>query len=265
MQVHDLHSTRRNNAHIRALTEIIREVGRPSFAGNLFAFAHEMIGADHVTAFCMAGPGLIRTVLAENSGSRPIARAVAERYVRHHWTCDPVQKMLSDQKASVSGTNRCFVVGMDAADVEHSDYRNECYSSVNLDHRLSIAHARGGATMRVNFYRRLGRDFSQDEIGRITDVADLVLAAVWRHDEQDRVPTDEAGLQELFLQRLAGLSPALTERERQVCALSAIGLTSEGIALRLNIGVNTVLTYRKRAYRRLSISSQNELMHRLML
>lgn len=265
MQVHDLNSAQRNNAHIRAMTEVIREVGRPSFAGNLFALAHEMIGADHVTAFCVAGPGMIRTVLAENDGSRPIARAVAERYVRHHWTCDPVQKMLSGRKTLASGTGHCVVVGMDAADVEHTEYRNDCYSSVDLDHRLSIAHARGGATMRVNFYRKRGRDFSQDEVDRISDIADLVIAAVWRHDEQGHIPMDEASRQEWFLQRLAGLYPTLSERERQVCALSAIGLTSEGIALRLNIGLNTVLTYRKRAYRRLSISSQNELMHRLML
>jgi DNA-binding CsgD family transcriptional regulator len=264
MQVHDLNSARRANAHVRALTEIIGGVGKPSFAGNLFVLAHEMVGADHVTAFCAAGPGMIRTVLAENDGTVPIARSVAERYVRHHWTCDPVQRMLSGRR-SAAATNDCFVVGMDAADVEHADYRNDCYSSVDLDHRLSIAQAKGGATMRVNFYRRRGRDFTRDEIGRVSDVADLLLAAVWRHDEQQPAPTDDAGRHELFLQRLAGLSPALTERERQVCALSAIGLTSEGIALRLNIGINTVLTYRKRAYRRLSISSQNELMHQLML
>jgi DNA-binding CsgD family transcriptional regulator len=208
---------------------------------------------------------MIRTVLAENDGTRPIARSVAERYVRHHWTCDPVQRMLTEHRPSRSGADHCLVVGMDATDVEHTDYRNECYSSVDLDHRLSIAHARGGAAMRVNFYRRRGRDFSQDEIGRISDIADLVLAAVWRHDEQVHVPTDEASREEMFLQRLAGLSPTLTLRERQVCALSALGLTSEGIALRLDIGLNTVQTYRKRAYRRLSISSQNELMHRLML
>jgi LuxR family transcriptional regulator, activator of tox operons len=265
MQVHDLNSARGKNAHIRALIEIIRGVGKPAFAVKLFALARDIVGADHVTAFCVAEPGTIRTVLAENDGTRPIARNVAECYVRRHWTCDPVQRMLSACKASASGTDHYFVVGMDAADVEHAEYRNDCYSSVDLDHRLSIAHVRGGTTMRVNFYRKRGRDFSRDEIGRISDIADLVVAAVWRHDEQARIPSDHASRYELFLQRLAGLLPALTERERQVCALSALGLTSEGIALRLSISINTVLTYRKRAYRRLSISSQNELMHRLML
>jgi LuxR family transcriptional regulator, activator of tox operons len=44
----------------------------------------------------------------------------------------------------------------------------------------------------------------------------------------------------------------------------ARGMTSEGIGLQLKIGLNTVHAYRKRAYMRLNISSQNELM-RLIL
>ena len=266
MRVHTLHPKGRDNAHIRALSDVIRGVGRPSFAGKLFALAHQVVGAHHVTAFCVTGPRAIRTVLAENEGDRPIACSVAERYVRHHWIYDPIQRMLSQATASAQLADRCLVVGIDASDVEHSGYRDDCYSSVNLDHRLSIAHGReGGATMRVNFYRKRGRDFSQDEINRIADIADLIVAAVWRHDEQRHAPADLVGREQLFLQRLACLSRALTQRERQVCALSVLGLTSEGIALKLDIGINTVLTYRKRAYRRLAISSLNELTLRLML
>ena len=51
----------------------------------------------------------------------------------------------------------------------------------------------------------------------------------------------------------------LTRRERQVCARAAIGMSIEGAALDLGIGSASVLTYRKRAYDRLGISSQNEL------
>ena len=52
----------------------------------------------------------------------------------------------------------------------------------------------------------------------------------------------------------------LSEREASVCTGIILGMTSEGIALDLGISVNTVRTYRKRAYARLMISSQNELM-----
>ncbi|MAM72778.1 LuxR C-terminal-related transcriptional regulator [uncultured Tistrella sp.] len=52
----------------------------------------------------------------------------------------------------------------------------------------------------------------------------------------------------------------MSRREGQVCARVLYGLTSCGIALDLEIGRESVITYRKRAYRRLGISTHRELM-----
>jgi DNA-binding CsgD family transcriptional regulator len=43
------------------------------------------------------------------------------------------------------------------------------------------------------------------------------------------------------------------------------GLSSEAIAGRLAISLNSVLTYRRRAYQRLGITSQNELFSLVMM
>jgi len=51
----------------------------------------------------------------------------------------------------------------------------------------------------------------------------------------------------------------LTGREKEVCLGILSGLSSEAIAAELGIGLHSALTYRKRAYDRLGISSQNEL------
>ncbi|MFT4068186.1 helix-turn-helix transcriptional regulator [Paraburkholderia sp.] len=51
----------------------------------------------------------------------------------------------------------------------------------------------------------------------------------------------------------------LTARERTVCIGILTGYTSEAIALNLGISINSVLTYRKRVYEKLRITSQNEL------
>ena len=51
----------------------------------------------------------------------------------------------------------------------------------------------------------------------------------------------------------------LTPRERVVCLGILTGYTSESIGINLSISVNSVLTYRKRLYEKLHISSQNEL------
>ncbi|MDH7971912.1 helix-turn-helix transcriptional regulator [Sphingomonas sp. AR_OL41] len=58
--------------------------------------------------------------------------------------------------------------------------------------------------------------------------------------------------------------PALTPRETQVCARAAIGVSIEGAALDLGIGISSVLTYRKRAYRRLGVTSAYELARLVM-
>lgn len=52
----------------------------------------------------------------------------------------------------------------------------------------------------------------------------------------------------------------LSRREGEVCARILYGLSSCGIALDLGIGKESVMTYRKRAYSRLGIASQRELL-----
>ncbi|MET4092535.1 DNA-binding CsgD family transcriptional regulator [Bradyrhizobium sp. S3.5.5] len=52
---------------------------------------------------------------------------------------------------------------------------------------------------------------------------------------------------------------ALTPREQDVCRRILLGFSSEAISQALGISLHSTLTYRKRAYERLGISSQNEL------
>jgi DNA-binding CsgD family transcriptional regulator len=51
----------------------------------------------------------------------------------------------------------------------------------------------------------------------------------------------------------------LTGREREVCLRILSGQSSEAISSELSISIHSTLTYRRRAYERLGISSQNEL------
>ena len=76
--------------------------------------------------------------------------------------------------------------------------------------------------------------------------------------------TDDQIVPKVWCDRLRLLEPNMPKRETEVCAAITLGMTSEAIALNLGISVNTVLTYRKRAYARLGISCQNELL-RLVL
>ena len=51
----------------------------------------------------------------------------------------------------------------------------------------------------------------------------------------------------------------LTKRESEVCERILVGFTSTGISLDLDIAESSVNTYRRRAYGKLGIATQNEL------
>ena len=247
-------------AYDRDVAGLVAKVGRPGFPEALFKFAHGWIRADHVTAFAFDAGQKVRMVFAENTGTIPIARSLAGEYVKNYWRFDPAQPGSKRQCGSVA---QCWAACTSASDISHSSYRSSCYTSVELDNRFSISSARGSRTIRLNFYRSAGDDFSEADADHILDSGNLLLALVARHCEEawPDVPQER---QSGFGQRLLQLAPQLSRREREVCALIAEGLTSEGIGLRLNVGINTVHTYRKRAYARLNISSQNELMRLIM-
>jgi DNA-binding CsgD family transcriptional regulator len=89
-------------------------------------------------------------------------------------------------------------------------------------------------------------------------VAPLVSAAVARHCQADAASADPAvKLEALFASREPLAS--LTAREKEVCLRILSGYSSETIAADLGIGLNSAFTYRKRAYQKLGIASQNEL------
>lgn len=247
----------------RDMAALVELAGRQAFPRSLFQTAQAMCNAAHLTAFRLSASGTMHTVLAENTGATLVAQSRANRYVRDYWRYDPAARVATFASRPSRKSGR-WVVRTVAAEIEHACYRSVCYSSVMLDNRISISEIRGDQLMRVNFYRRQREQFSDDEARKILDTADLLMPLIWRHDEDSRAGRNGSPA-ELFRTRLAAVAPALSERERQVCALVALGLTSEGIALELGIGINTVLTYRKRAYARLNISSQNELIRLFLM
>jgi DNA-binding CsgD family transcriptional regulator len=89
----------------------------------------------------------------------------------------------------------------------------------------------------------------------------LVIATAVKHETfRDHAantdgPLDLEGLEH----RLEELPMRLSERERQVCARAVAGSTIDDTALDLNIKKTSVITYRQRAYQKLGISRQSDL------
>ena len=248
------------NPFKRSIGDLIADVGSPDFETSFFQIAREATACEHLTAFVSSDRSLARRLLAVNRGPKPVARTIADKYLKHYWHHDP-----ANQICSSNAPQSCeLAVRVYCNDIDHDAYRSDCYSSVDLVDRLSIIRRRSDETIRLNLYRsaRRGR-FAAGEIAAVLENADVIFALLTRHDAQ-RQAVSEAGRLEAAARRLSRLAPGLTAREREVCLGIMQGRSSEAIALSLGISINTVLTYRKRAYARLGISSHNELM-RLVL
>lgn len=244
---------------LRAIPDVIETVGHPEFAGSLFGLARRFVGAEHLTAFVSTPTGEPRTLLAENVGPGDLAQSISKRYIARYWSLDPANEIVIDDHDG----RHSWALRLQASDIPNAAYRSECYHSAGLAERFSLIQKRPQGTLRVNFYLGRKETFGDGVIEKLTDCASLLMASLWRHHEATNL-VQGANIATTFRRRLEKVAPTLSGRELDVCALVATGVTSEGISLELGLGVNTVLTYRKRAYARLQISSQNELMRILM-
>jgi hypothetical protein len=242
-------------AHVQRLIEV---VGTPRFEPAFAKAMNETIRSEHVTAYAFSPNAPPRLLLAASSGPLPAAKLRAVKYLAQYWKQDPAGE-LED-----AGTDDPVALRTSPQDIDDSLYRHDCYTSLRITDRFTLIERNGASTFRVNLYRsgRGGR-FAQADVEHIMNSADLLVSLLVKHAAMS--PSDGGRrAPDLFQHRLRLVEPNMPTREAEVCAAIMSGMTSEAIALHLGISVNTVLTYRKRAYGRLKISCQNELL-RLIL
>ena len=118
------------------------------------------------------------------------------------------------------------------------------------------AHARAAGTIRGRTTRPDTRESSANA-SAVVIVAPALAAIVARHCQEQEGPDGRKQLDRLFETRECFL--ILTPREKEVCRRILSGYGTEAIASDLGISLHSAFTYRKRAYEKLGISSQNEL------
>lgn len=142
-------------------------------------------------------------------------------------------------------------------DIGSGEFRRRFFDEPGIIERISIIErgARGWRGLNVARHRSDGA-FSDRELDALAGLARLALPML-PHAGASRA---EAALtSEQLEERFARRCPALTPRERQVCARAAIGLSIEATAIELGIAKTSVVTFRQRAYRRLGVTSPFEL------
>ncbi len=155
------------------------------------------------------------------------------------------------------------------------EHRAKVYEAHGVAERVSVVEPQAdGALFAINFYRHQHqRPFSDAQIGDFTQLAPALLALAHKHlrlrrpqpaaEQRPGAAARHAGFA-AQVQQVQRLHPGLTLRECEVCAGILQGLTLDGIACQLGLGLPTVKTYRQRAFSRLGIHFRNELFARVL-
>lgn len=239
--------------------KMLTTLGTREFGQSLMTAAHEMLGADYCSLFAF-DTGQSPVCLATNgNGSDRLATFAAEKYTNKHWKADPT---VVELKAG-SHLDSLFIRGL-SPDRLSGAYRRDCFETLKIGDRVTFLF--GGSTrfLRLSFYRNIANPtFNENEVGIARAAGDFFRSTAARHHSLiARAGMDHMGMfpsRKAMRARLATLHLGLSSREIDVCALILRGVSTDGIALELGVAKSSVITYRKRAYAKLGISTQGQL------
>ena len=236
-----------------AFEAVAGAVGGAMFAKTAAAAIRSIVPLDRVYLFDVDGPRASRLLFAEYETLRqPTSH---DTYVSRYLPVDPIL----DAVGAADDFNDLILLRVAPQDISEPSYRRQL-ETAGIVERVSLVR-RNTVRWRCLTIARCQANgmFTDDELTRLASFTRLLLPLAARHEalttEGETVKLTVAQLEDRFDALNSGLSP----REVAVCARAAFGMTVEGAALDLNIGRASVLTYRKRAYARLNMTSANEL------
>lgn len=235
--------------------EVIAALGSVDFASALLAALNRAVAIDHVCL--MRFVERTRPPVLESASWRGGAHVgrVQQAYLAGLYRHDPVLQLAVGSEV--------LVYLLDAAAIPDAEHRHVWQQPAGLQQRWSALTLRRGQLLALNLYRlSTSGAFTADDLRWLDGAARLLAGLAEKHVQMVGVQLrsrDRAERIDALDSRLYAICGTLTPRERAVLARALLGMTSQGIALDLCIGVNSVLTYRKRGYARMGVTSQAEL------
>lgn len=228
------------------LPEIVEAIGSDGFPARLLSCLDSLLGADHCTVHRLQDFELTEVVSASLEG--------AGAWEQSDLTPYEVRRQLS-----MSGTG----LRIDVANVRDDEIAQRSVRTPRQRQRIMICARRRGASYCLRIIRSAHRaELTDDEVESLRQAVGILISVIVKHlDITLQRPNLHPALSLLENIETCVLSAKrLSRREGEVCSRILYGLSSIGIALDLGIGKESVMTYRKRAYQRLGIGSQRELL-----
>jgi DNA-binding CsgD family transcriptional regulator len=241
------------------LRSIIDVMGSADFAPILRDYLEDLCGAEHFALYLMEDGAF--TDIAAASPSTPVAARQARLYASgEFWRRDP--GLASWWNGQLD--HQPVMVRLDPEELECTELRDRIYRPYGVRERVLVSARGRCANIALSLIRTNRRGpFSDDNLAALAAVAGSLTSIALKHvSAQQGCSRIASALTSLpGIERcIARAASLLARREAEVCARILYGMTSPGIASDLGIGEESAMTYRKRAYHRLGISSQRELL-----
>jgi DNA-binding CsgD family transcriptional regulator len=241
------------------VTAAIQAIGTDTYSAACLEVFAGALDADHWTFFHHT-QGNVACVAAASRSSVPSGSASIQRFVSHCHRFDPALSTASKQIREPMLVNK-----MDIGDIPDPRYR-ACFELTGVKERLSFYSRYASNLYQLSIYRGGDRPtLPAAELKNFTALASLIMITGLKHEALSRqvallTPSSSVVSIVAALEKLPEL---LSKRECEVCARAIVGTTIERTAEELDIKPSSVITYRQRAYQKLSIRNQNELIARL--
>ena len=249
---------------LEGLTKVSRQIGRPEFDQALFDFLYAKLFIDHFAVFTYSSEEGTGHLFTKSIMPDDEAEGLARDYVSKYHQRDPhfAQSQLESSKPDNEPVHPSLQEEYDP------EYRDHFFTQHDLVDKISITLKIDEGYIYCNFYR-IGEsgEFTEYERKILESILPLITSLIGSHLRIMKLQSDPAASEETSARSLvhsiissrAAPFDKLTERESEVCERILVGFTSTGIGLDLGIAESSVNTYRRRAYEKLEIASQNEL------
>ena len=248
-----------NLATMARLDRLTLAIGEESFGGVLVQTARAVGDVDHVMIFAFSPRQPPRAVVSAGFIDADAAARSAAAYAESLYLIDPNYPEIRKQ---TEGPATWFEFNDGRGYSEH--FCDVFLKPCGISDIFSFAICQDKVIYCVAFLRTGGRTFASAQRWLLSQVGEVIAANVCKHFSYMHAIK---GQNQFLIGRVLAEAPAfetITPRERLVCVGILTGHTSESIAMNLSISTNSVLTYRKRLYEKLGISSQNELFARVI-
>ncbi len=244
-------------ATLAGLDKLILAIGDDDYGVRLLETAFSLSQADQVLAFAFAPERSPRVVVCEGSIDPAVATACATAYVGSLYLLDPHYPSIRR-----SGHDVAWFDYREHRTTEH--FETAFLTKLGASDVIGLARRHGETICYIMIIRCQDGLFAPRERWLLGQIGAVVLSSLQKHFSYVHAL---GGHNEFVMDRVLAEAPlfsGLTPRERVVCLGILTGYTSESIGINLSISVNSVLTYRKRLYDKLNISSQNELFMKMI-